>query len=132
MVGGGAEGGLRDPVSCSSSSLGHPSSSWILILPIPSRGEIWLQALRRKGPVEPTSPSPGFYSCMFVVTQASRGWRPIIDISTVNDSVAISKFRREIAQSVPRSGRRSDWMVTMDLKDAYLQIPNLSAELEVF
>ena len=34
-------------------------------------GEI--QALGRKGAVEPASPSPGYYSCMFVVTKVSGG-----------------------------------------------------------
>ena len=82
-----------------------------------------IQALRRKGAVEPASPSPGFYSCMFVVTKASRGWRPVIDLSTLNLSVGVSKFRMETTQSVLRPIRRNDWMITIDLKGAYLQIP---------
>ena len=32
-----------------------------------------IQGLCRKGAVEPASPSPGFYSRMFVVTKASGG-----------------------------------------------------------
>ena len=84
-------------------------------------GEI--QALCRKGVVEPAFPSPGFYSRMFVVTKASGGWRPIIDLSTLNLSVVVSKFRMETAQSVLRSVLRNDWMITINLKDAYLQIP---------
>ena len=32
-----------------------------------------IQALRRKGAVEPAPPTPGFYSCMFVVTKAKGG-----------------------------------------------------------
>ena len=73
--------------------------------------------------MEPAPPSPGYYSHMFMVTKESGGWRPIIDLSTLNLSVVVSKFRMETAQSVLRSLRRNDWMVTIDLKDAYLQIP---------
>ena len=84
-------------------------------------GEI--QALQLKGAVEPASPSSGFCSCMFVVMKASGGWRPIIDLSTLSLSVVVLKFQMETAQSVLQSIRRNDWMVTIDLKDAYLQIP---------
>ena len=79
-----------------------------------------IQALCCKGAVEPASPSPGFYSHMFVVTKALGGWRPIIDLSTLNLSVVKVRFRLETAQSVLRSVWRNDWMVSIDLKDAYL------------
>ena len=78
-----------------------------------------IQALRSKGLMESASPSPGYYSCMFVVTKASGGRRLIIDLSTLNLSVVVSKT----AQSVLLSVWRNDWMVSIDLKDAYLQIP---------
>ena len=64
-----------------------------------------IQALRRKGAVEHASPSPGYYSRMFVVTKASGGWRPIINLSTLKLPVVVSKFRMETAQSVLRSVR---------------------------
>ena len=82
-----------------------------------------IQALRRKGEVEPAPPTQGFFSRMFVVTKATRGWRPIIDLSTLNLSVDRTPFRMETSQTVLRSVRRNDWMVSIDLKDASLQIP---------
>ena len=48
-----------------------------------------IRALKSKGAVEPAPPSPGYYSRMFVVTKASGGWRPIIDLSTLNCSVVV-------------------------------------------
>ena len=51
-----------------------------------------IQALRRKGVVEPAPPTPGFYSRMFVVTKATGGWRPIIDLSSLNLSVDRTPF----------------------------------------
>ena len=44
-----------------------------------------LQNLLRKGAVEPAPQSPGFYSRLFLVQKASGSWRPIIDLSTLND-----------------------------------------------
>ena len=82
-----------------------------------------IQALRCKGAVEPAPPTPSFYSRMFVITKASGGWRPIINFSTLNLSVDQTPFRMETAQTVLCSVRRNDWMVSIDLRDAYLQIP---------
>ena len=84
-------------------------------------GEI--RALQEKGAVEPAPPNPGYYSRMFVVPKATGGWRPIIDLSLLNKSIVKTKFKMETVQSVLRSVRRNDWMVSIDLKDAYLQIP---------
>ena len=81
-----------------------------------------IQALRRKGAVEPVPPTPGFFSRMFVVTKALGGWRAIIDLSTLNLNVDQTPFRMETSQTVLRAVRRDDWMVSIDLKDAYLQI----------
>ena len=50
-------------------------------------------------------------------------WRPIIDLSTLNDYVTLSHFHMETPQSVLRSIRPGDWMVSLDLQDAYLQVP---------
>ena len=82
-----------------------------------------LQTLLRKGAVEPAPQSPGFYSRLFLVHKASGSWLPIIDLSTLNDYVTSSHFHMETPQSVLRSIRQGDWMVSLDLQDAYLQVP---------
>ena len=82
-----------------------------------------IQVLRCKGVVEPAPPTPGFFSCMFVVTKATGSWRPIIDLSTLNLDVERTPFRMETSQTVLRTVRRNDWVVSIGLKDAYLQIP---------
>ena len=82
-----------------------------------------LQTLLRKGAVEPAPQSPGFYSRLFLVQKASGLWRPIIDLSTLNDYITSSHFHMETPQSVLRSIRPGDWMVSLDLQDAYLQVP---------
>ena len=68
-------------------------------------------------------PSPGFYSRLFVVWKTSGSWRPIISLSHLDLFLASSPFKMETVQSVLLSVRPGDWMVSIDLKEAYLQIP---------
>ena len=123
MGSGGSAGWLSDP-------LRPPLSERPLSLPAYSPQSIKgvaltqeLQTLLRKGAVEPAPQSPGFYSRLFLVQKASGSWRPIIDLSTLNDYVTSSHFHMETPQSVLRSIRPGDWMVSLDLQDAYLQVP---------
>ena len=63
------------------------------------------------------------YSRLFVVLKASGAWRPVIDLSLLNLRVQQTSFKMETLQSVLLSVRAGDWMVSLDLKDAYLQVP---------
>ena len=58
-----------------------------------------LQDLLRKGAVEPAPESPGFYSRLFLVQKASGSWRPIIDLSTLNDYITSAHFHMETSVS---------------------------------
>ena len=82
-----------------------------------------LQNLLRKGAVEPAPQSPGFYSRLFLVQKASGSWRPIIDLSTLNGFITSSRFHMETPRSVLNSIRPGDWMISLDLQDAYFQVP---------
>ena len=68
-------------------------------------------------------PSPGFYSRLFVVWKTSGSWRPVIDLSHLNRFVDVSPFQMETIQSVLLSVRQGDWMASIGLKEAYLQVP---------
>ena len=77
-----------------------------------------------KHAVEPVPlPSLGYYSLLFVVPKATGGWRPIIDLSPLNHFVDKCKFTMETPATVLKFLRQGDWMVSLDLKDAYFQIP---------
>ena len=81
-------------------------------------------ALIAKGAVELAPlPSPGFYSRLFVVWKTSGSWRPVIDLSLLNCFVDVSPFQMETIQSVLLSVRQGDWMASIDLREAYLQVP---------
>ena len=55
--------------------------------------------------------------------KASGAWRPVIDLSTLNLRIQQTSFKMETLQSVLLLVRPGDWMVSLDLKDAYLQVP---------
>ena len=77
-----------------------------------------------KGAVELAPlPSPGFYFRLFVVWKTSGSWRPVIDLSHLNRFVDVSHFQMETIQSALLSVRQGDWMASIDLKEAYLQVP---------
>ena len=85
-------------------------------------GEV--QSLLDEGAIELAPlPSPGFYSRLFVVLKASGAWRPVIDLSLLNLRVQQTSFKMETLQSVLLSVCAGDWMVSLNLKDAYLQVP---------
>ena len=63
---------------------------------------------------------PGFYSRLFL---ASGGWRPVIDLSPFNEFVQQTPFKMETASSVLLSVRKGDFLASINLKDAYFQIP---------
>ena len=58
-----------------------------------------------------------------VVWKTSGSWRPVIDLSHLNRFVDVSPFQMETIQSVLLSVRQGDWMASIDLKEAYLQVP---------
>ena len=65
-----------------------------------------------KGAAELAPPSPGYYRRLFIVWKATGSWRPVIDLSHL----------METNQSVLRAVQRDDWMISIDLKDVYLQV----------
>ena len=82
-----------------------------------------MESLLQKGAIELAPlPSLSYYSRLFVVMKASGSWRLVIDLSLLNLRVLKTPFKMETIQSTLLSVRRGDWMVSIDLKDAYLQV----------
>ena len=67
--------------------------------------------------------SDGFCSSLFVIPKKSGGHRPIINLRPLNNFVNFEHFKMEGIQTVKELVRPGDWMVSLDLKDAYLTIP---------
>ena len=86
--------------------------------------EAEVSSLLAKEPIEPvhSPPSPGFYGRIFVVPKASGAWRPVLDLSALNQYLRRIPFRMETAQSVREAIRPGDWAASLDLTDAYFHI----------
>ena len=111
-------------------SWGPPLSDQPLPMPSYSPSSIRGKALEKefldllhKRAIEQAPQTPGFYSRLFVVQKDSGAWRPIIELSTLNTFIVSQHFHMETPQSVLRSILQGDWMISLDLQDAYLQVP---------
>ena len=65
----------------------------------------------------------GFYSTFFVFPKRDGGMRPILNLKPINDYLQNSHFKMESLRSIIQALQKGDWAVSLDLKDAYLQIP---------
>ena len=83
------------------------------------------QTLLEKGAVERVRDlhSAGFYSRLFFVPKKNGGVRPIIDLSVLNLSLVIPRFKMETIHSIRKSLRLGHWTYSVDLQDAYFHIP---------
>ena len=122
----GAAGGLLSALPQHSSSFrcSHPNA---FIQPHLHQGAVLEEVTLgfiAKGAVElHPPPSPDFYSRLFVVWQTSGSWRPVIALSHLIRFVDVSPFQMETIQSVLLSVRQGDWMASITLMEAYLQVP---------
>ena len=122
---------LRDGYCVPFKDTPPPLSRTPVSFPTYRAGSPRAQALRQgvegmlaKGALEiARDPGPGFYSRLFLVEKASGGWRPVIDLSHLNDFVQLTPFKMETVASVLLSVRDGDFLASLDLKDAYFQIP---------
>ena len=73
--------------------------------------------------VDQSNPGQGFYSRIFVTPKATGGWRPVIDLSSLNLFIDCPSFKMETILSVLRALQQADWMTSIDLKDAYFHVP---------
>ena len=80
--------------------------------------------LLEKGAVfEVEEASGGFVSSFFTVPKRDGGHRPIVNLKPLNEFVVYHHFKMENLTTVKTLVRRDDWLVKLDLKDAYLLVP---------
>ena len=82
-----------------------------------------VSSMREKAAIEEPPSSPGFYSSIFITPKVTGGWRPIINLRPLNQFVKVDKFKMETPRTVLQALRPGDWMFSVDLKDAYFQVP---------
>lgn len=67
--------------------------------------------------------SEGFVWSLFVIPKKTGGFRPIVNLKPLNKFIKYEHFKMENLQAVRFLLREGDWMVKVDLKDAYLTVP---------
>ncbi|KAI9565203.1 reverse transcriptase [Daphnia sinensis] len=82
-----------------------------------------MDLLEKQAISEVVDRSPGFVSSLFVIPKKSGGFRPIINLKPLNKFVRYEHFKMEGLETVKNLVRKGDWLVKLDLKDAYLTIP---------
>jgi hypothetical protein len=66
-------------------------------------------SLLQKGAIQPVKGTePGFYSHMFLVRKSSGGWRPVMDLTRLNQYVAGSKFKMVTPANIRESVHQHD------------------------
>ena len=83
-----------------------------------------VQELQEKQAVERCQVvEPAFFAHLFVVPKKSGGWRPVIDLSLLNKFLAVPHFKMETVQSIRAQLQQGEYVVLLDLQDAYFHIP---------
>jgi hypothetical protein len=81
-----------------------------------------LRSLIQKGAVVRAS-TIRFVCQMFIIKKQSGGFRPIINLKSLNQFVVYRHFKMENLASLRHLIVKGDWMVKLDLKYAYLTVP---------
>ena len=79
--------------------------------------------LASKRAITPSTGSQGGYiSQIFLVAKSDGSWRPVINLKSLNWWIVPRHFRMESIRTVKGLLMPRDWLVKLDLKDAYLLI----------
>jgi len=80
--------------------------------------------LSQKGVIiETECNSKEFCNRLFLVPKASGDWRPILNVKRLNHYIIKEKFKMERIQDVLLMLEPDDFLITIDLTDAYLAVP---------
>ena len=85
-----------------------------------------LSALLEKGAIREVAPGDhraGFFSRYFLTPKRDGGLRPILDLRGLNRYLRPLRCRLLTVPRVRQAVTAGDWFATIDLKDAYFQIP---------
>ena len=103
----------RPPIPC---SLGHQTII---------DQEVW-ELLSKEAVhfVQPnTQQEPRFIRSLFVITKKGGGQRPVINLKPLNCFIRYEHFKMESIHILKGLLKKGDYMVKIDLKDAYLTVP---------
>ena len=67
--------------------------------------------------------SLGFYNRLFLVPKPNNRWRPILDLSKLNNYLKTQSLKMETPETIRTSLQTGEWVTSIDFKDAYFHIP---------
>ena len=84
-----------------------------------------VQALIEKKAVERVrvQTSLAFFNRLFIVPKPNHKWRPILDLSTLNQFLCVKTFKMETPETIRTSLQQEEWVTLLDFSDAYFHIP---------
>ena len=84
-----------------------------------------VQALIEKKAVERVrvQTSLAFFNRLFIVPKPNHKWRPILDLSTLNQFLCVKTFKMETSETIRTSLQQEEWVTSLDFSDAYFHIP---------
>lgn len=59
---------------------------------------------------------------LFLVPEASGGFGPVFDLKVLNSYMKVPPFKMESLETIILVAESGDWMVSLDLADAYLHV----------
>ena len=71
----------------------------------------------------PYNPQEGFYSRIFLAPKKNGKWRPVINLRPLNQFLKKQHFKMSTPAEVIQEVEEGDWLVSIDLKDAYFHVP---------
>ena len=81
------------------------------------------QLLSKEAVIETQVSLGNFVSQISLVEKKDGAWDPVINLKDLNQSVKAEHFKMEGPHLLVDLLQSQDWMVKVDLKDAYLQVP---------
>ena len=67
--------------------------------------------------------SLGFYNRLFLVPKPNNRWRPILDLSKLNNFLKTQTFKMETPETIRTYLQTGEWVTSIDFKDAYFHVP---------
>jgi len=99
-------------------------------LPLREGGDLWpilqphVEDMIRKGAVVRVPDNMlGFRSRVFLVPKKTGDLRPVINLKPLNQFIKKEKFKMETQRAIRAAVQQGDWVVSIDLKDAFFHIP---------
>ena len=108
--------------SCSASPCKHakPTPALEVVLDQEVRDLLDKQAVHL---VDQQLQTEGFISSLFVVPKKGGGNRPVVNLKPLNQFLIYEHFKMEGIHMLRDLLKQGDWLVKIDLKDAYLTVP---------